>query len=232
MDTAGPDTTTDTGTQRLIGATLAVGLVAAGIAFVLFAWLGSEVLRGATEELDIRVRMALHSLASPNLTRVMVEASVLGGPSRLAPIGFGVAAYFLVRGWSRGALLVIITLAGASILDWSLKQFFGRLRPEAFFDYYPAPASFSFPSGHALFATCFFGGLAVLFSARVRSAPIRAAVWLGAVAAIVLIGVSRIYLGVHYPSDVLGGFAAGITWTTAVAFGDRLASHHRARRAR
>ncbi len=230
MDTAGPDSATDKGTQRLIGATLAAGLVAAAVAFILFAWLGREVLHGATEELDLRLRMALHSVASPDLTRIMVGASVLGGPSRLAPVGFGVAAYFLVRGWSRGALLVIVTLAGAATLDQLLKQLYGRIRPEAFFDYYPTPASFSFPSGHALFATCFFGGLAVLFSARVRSAPLRAAVWLGAVAAIVLIGVSRIYLGVHYPSDVLAGFAAGITWTAAVALGDRLAAHRRARR--
>lgn len=232
MNAAVPESAPDVGAQRLIGATLAAGLIAAAVAFLLFAWLGSEVLRGAAEPLDLRLRMGLHSLASPDLTRIMVGASVLGAPARLVPLGVVIAACFAVRGWSRGALLVIVTLAGAGLLDQLLKQLYGRVRPEAFFDYYPSPASFSFPSGHTLFATCFFGGLAVLISARVRSAPLRAAVWLGAVVAIVLIGVSRIYLGVHYPSDVLGGFAAGITWTGAVALGDRVASHRRDRRRR
>jgi undecaprenyl-diphosphatase len=232
MDRAAPDAVADVRTQRLIGATLAAGLVAAAVALILFTWLGGEVLRGATEPLDLRLRATLHALASPHLTRIMVGASVLGAPVRLAWIGIIVAAYFLVRGWSRGALLVVVTLAGAGLLDVLLKQVYGRIRPEAFFDYYPSPTSFSFPSGHTLFATCFFGGLAVLFSARVRSVSLRAAVWLGAIAAIVLIGTSRIYLGVHYPSDVLGGFAAGITWTAAVALGDRLAEHRRSRRAR
>jgi membrane-associated phospholipid phosphatase len=231
MDAAAPDSAADLGTQRLIGATLAAGLVAAGVALLLFTWLGREVLQGATEPLDIRLREALHSFASPHLTRIMVGASVLGAPSRLAPLGLVVAGLFLVRGWSRGALLVVVTLAGASLLDLLLKQLYGRIRPEAFFDYYPSPASFSFPSGHTLFATCFFGGLAVLLAARVRSSVLRVVVWAGALATIALIGISRIYLGVHYPSDVVGGFAAGITWTTAVALGDRMASHRRAHRA-
>jgi membrane-associated phospholipid phosphatase len=232
MDPAASESTPEVTTQRLIGATLAVGLVAAAIALVLFTWLGGEVLRGATEAVDLRLRGALHSVASPHLTRIMVDASVLGAPVRLASLAVVVAGYFLVRGWSRGALLVVVTMAGAGLLDALLKQVYGRLRPEAFFDYYPTPSSFSFPSGHTLFATCFFGGLAVLFSARARSLPLRMAVWTGCIAAIVLIGTSRIYLGVHYPSDVLAGFAAGITWTAAVALGDRVASHRRARRAR
>jgi undecaprenyl-diphosphatase len=54
-------------------------------------------------------------------------------------------------------------------------------------------------------------------------------VWLVAIALILLVGISRIYLGVHYPTDVIGGFAAGIIWVTAVAFGDRLAEHRRLR---
>ena len=57
---------------------------------------------------------------------------------------------------------MVVTFAGAALLDVGLKKLFARTRPEAFFDYYPLPHSYSFPSGHALFATCFFGGIAVL----------------------------------------------------------------------
>lgn len=231
MEPAVADSTADVGTQRLIGATLAVGLVAAALALVLFTWLGGEVLEGETQSLDLRFRTALHAVATPALTRIMIGASVLGAPSRLAWVGLLVAVFFLARGWSRGSLLIVVTLAGAGLLDVLLKLAYARLRPEAFYPSYPAPASFSFPSGHTLFATCFFGGLAVLLSHRIRNDLIRTLVWFGAIAAIALIGASRIYLGVHYPSDVLGGFAAGITWTVAVAFGDRVASHRRARRA-
>ena len=85
------------------------------------------------------------------------------------------------------------------------------------------PDSFSFPSGHALFATCFFGGLAVLLSHRLRSRLLQVLIWIVALLLIVLIGASRVYLGVHYPTDVLGGFAVGIVWVVSVALGDRLA---------
>jgi undecaprenyl-diphosphatase len=168
-------------------------------------------------------------MESARLTGLMWGASVYAAPSRLIPLGLAAAAVFLVRGWRRGALLVLVTLAGGGVLDLGLKVLFARARPETFFDYYPAPTSFSFPSGHALTATCFFGGIAVLVSHRMESRMGQILVWLVAIALILLVGISRIYLGVHYPTDVIGGFAVGIIWVTAVAFGDRLAEHRRLR---
>jgi undecaprenyl-diphosphatase len=212
--------------RRLLSAALAVGLVSAALALGLFAWLGREILTGITPALDDRLRAAIHALASPGLTRLMIAASRFGGPAWLAPIGTALALTFLIRGWHRGALLVVVTMAGAGLLDTLLKQTFSRVRPAAFFDY-PLPVSHSFPSGHAFFAASFFGGLAVLVSGRVRSKALRAAVWVAAVGLILLIGLSRVYLGVHYPSDVLAGYAAATVWVTAVALGDRLASHRR-----
>jgi undecaprenyl-diphosphatase len=114
-------------------------------------------------------------------------------------------------------------------LDVGLKELFARARPQAFFDDYRIPKSFSFPSGHALFAVCFFGGLAVLLSHRLRGRLARILVWAIALVLIFLIGVSRVYLGVHYPTDVLGGFAVGTVWVASVALGDRLAKRWRLR---
>jgi undecaprenyl-diphosphatase len=75
-----------------------------------------------------------------------------------------------------------------------------------------------------------FGGLAALLSARLENHLLRTVVWSAAILLAGLIGISRIYLGVHYPSDVLAGFAVGVIWVTAVTFGDRLVRHRRRHR--
>jgi membrane-associated phospholipid phosphatase len=215
------------GTAPLIGATLAVGLVASALALTLFVWLGVQIRSGDPTAFDIAGRTGLRGLESPTLSSIMWGASVYGAPVRLSPLGLLAAGVFLYRGWRRGALLVVVTLAGAWAVDTGLKLLYGRARPEAFFDYYPAPESYSFPSGHALFSVCFFGGLAVLLTHRLNGRLVQTAVWLVALVLILLIGASRVYLGVHYPTDVVGGYAMGMTWVTAVAFGDRLAEHRR-----
>ena len=212
-----------------MSAALLVGLLAAAAAVMLLAWLGEEVLEGDALGLDEQARSLVHTIASPGLTRLMLFASSYGGPSALVPAGLLAALAFLVHGWRRGALLVVITLAGAGLLNWLLKLSFGRVRPEPFFDY-PLPGSPSFPSGHALFAASVFGGLAALLAPRLEHRALRIAVWTLAVLLVLLVGLSRVYLGVHYPSDVLAGYAVAIIWITFVALGDRLARHRRRRR--
>ena len=212
---------------RLIGLELGVGLVLAILAGILFAWLGEEVAEGETQALDESLRTLINQRATPGLTSLMVFATVWGAPRRLAILAVLAVVAFLARRWTRGAVLVVVTLLGASLLDGGLKLLWGRQRPAAFFEHYPSPESFSFPSGHALFATAFFGGLAALLYRRLPRTWLRVAVATAAVLVTLLIGFSRIYLGVHYPSDVLGGFAAGIVWVGAVALGDRIAAHRR-----
>jgi undecaprenyl-diphosphatase len=227
MEASRPAESSAAASQRLLSGTILVGLVAAGLALWLFAWLGHEILTDTPAPiLDDRLRLAIHSLASPGLTRVMIAASRYGGPGWLAPLGGLVAIALFVRGWRRGALLLVVTMAGAGLLDTLLKLAFARTRPTAFFNY-PLPLSHSFPSGHAFFAGSFFGGLALLLSPRVHSKVVRWLVWVLAVFFILLIGVSRVYLGVHYPSDVLAGYAAATVWVTAVAFGDRWVRYRR-----
>jgi membrane-associated phospholipid phosphatase len=214
----------------LVGLELGLGLLLALLAGAFFGWLGEEVLEGGTQIMDDQLRELVNRRATPTLTEIMLFASIWGSPRRLGIVAAVVTLIFLTRGWQRGALLVVITLLGAGLLDGGLKLLFSRERPIAFFEDYPSPSSFSFPSGHALFATAFFGGLAALLRARLRQPGLRVAVWLGAIGCILLIGFSRIYLGVHYPTDVAGGFAAGTVWVAAVALGDRLAAHRRRRR--
>jgi undecaprenyl-diphosphatase len=217
------------GTGPLVGAALGIGLLAAAVALALFVWLGYQIRSGEPTGFDLTTRAWVRSLETPRLSAVMWGASVYGAPIRLLPLSLAAAVVFMLRGWRRGAVLVLVTLAGAAVLDLGLKQLFARARPEAFFDYYLVPKSFSFPSGHALFAVCFFGGLAVLLSHRLRGGLARILVWAVALILIFLIGVSRVYLGVHYPTDVIGGFAVGTVWVASVALGDRLAERWRLR---
>ena len=216
--------------QRLMSAALIIGLLAAAAALALFSWLGEEVLEGEVFSFDVLIREMIPSLASPRLTGVMLAASLYGGPRVLVPIGLGVALVFLFKGWTRGALLVVVTLAGAGLLNWLLKLSFARERPEALFEY-PLPGSPSFPSGHSLYAASIFGGLAALLAPRLRHRALRIAVWSGGTILILLIGFSRVYLGVHYPSDVVAGYSVGVIWVAAVALGDRVARHRRRRMA-
>jgi undecaprenyl-diphosphatase len=207
---------------------LLIGLLVAAVALVLFSWLGRKIILGVTLPLDGALRDQVHSLASPELTEVMIAASRYGGPGWLVPLGVALAIAFLIRGWHRGALLVVVTISGTALLDTVLKLSFGRTRPEAFFNY-PLPLSHSFPSGHAFFSASLLGGFAVLISGRIRSRVLQALLWVITIGLILLIGFSRVYLGVHYPSDVFAGYAVAVIWVTAVALGDRLASHSRRR---
>lgn len=213
-----------------MSAALIAGLLAAGAALVLVTWLGREVMEGDVLGMDEGIRALLHNLVSPTTTTIMMAASLYGGPVVLVPLALAAALAFQLRGWSRGALLVAITVAGAGLLNWLLKLSFGRVRPVAFFDY-PLPGSPSFPSGHSIFAASIFGGLAALLAPRLRHPALRIAVWCLAIFLTLLVGFSRVYLGVHYPSDVLAGYSIAVIWVTAVAFGDRLARHRRVRSA-
>jgi undecaprenyl-diphosphatase len=224
-----PDTPPTGAPAALAGLAALLGLGLVVLSLVFFGWLADEMLEGETLAMDLRIRAAVHALASPGLTRGLVLLSTLGGPAVLVPLGVALAALFAWRRWWRGAALLGVSMLGAGVLDATLKLAFHRPRPAPYFDY-PAPASYSFPSGHALFAFCFFATGAALLAPRLVHPALRWLVWLGAAAIVLLIGLSRIYLGVHYPSDVLAGYAAGLLWSSIIMLGDRVA-HATARRA-
>jgi undecaprenyl-diphosphatase len=108
-------------------------------------------------------------------------------------------------------------MIGASMLNITLKLAFKRARPEPFFDL-AAPASYSFPSGHSLASCCFFAGLAAVLAGRVKRRRARILIWIAATIMFLLIGLSRIYLGVHYTTDVIAGFSAALIWIVVVRF--------------
>jgi undecaprenyl-diphosphatase len=127
---------------------------------------------------------------------------------------------FLLLHRSRAAALLAITMVGAAALVTVLKLAFHRARPVPF--YGASPQSFSFPSGHALGSFCFYGALATVLSDRLSKGRARAGLWLAAAFLIAMIGLSRVYLGVHYPTDVIAGYGAALVWVAAVRIADRL----------
>jgi undecaprenyl-diphosphatase len=203
----------------LITAVVVSSLAAAVVALALFTWLAEEMLEGATARFDMTIRNWVHGMASPGLTAIMKAITLLGSQGLIA--GFLVAgAVFWLLGWKRAVGWLAVSVIGSGLLVVVLKFGFQRPRPVPF--YGPPLQSFSFPSGHSLSSFCFYGVLAGLITARVRSLWLRILVWIAAAVLVLAIGISRIYLGVHYPSDVVAGYLAALVWVSALVLADRI----------
>lgn len=137
------------------------------------------------------------------VTSVMRMASSVGGTGgRLVLMAIAII-WLLVDRRGRDALWLVATVVGGTLLNLALKQLFAEPRPDLL-PHLDIVHSYSFPSGHAAGNLIFFGALAMLARSR--------AGWVVATLCIVVIGVSRIWLGVHWPSDVVAGWIEGVGW--------------------
>ena len=201
-------------------------LAAAVLALLLFSWIADEVFEGDASRFDGFVRGGVHQYASPPLTRAMMAISHLGSEGLAAVVVIGFAVFLYIR-WRWAALWLLLATAGGLVLELTLKNAYHRARPTPFFG--AVPHTYSFPSGHALMSFCVYGVLAGLLSHRMRSRAMRVTVWVLAAVLVAAIGLSRIYLGVHYPSDVLAGYLAGAVWIGALIAADRVRKRRRLR---
>jgi membrane-associated phospholipid phosphatase len=197
---------------------LYAGFAAAVAALLLFAWLANQVLKGATLRFDTAVRDTIHSWASPPLTAAMRGITELGSPDFLILISLVLIWRLVWLGRKHAAIILAVGSIGAELLNELLKLLFHRVRPVAFFGYIE-PLGYSFPSGHSISSCCFYGVAVAILTARIQSRAWKILVWAGAALLAGLIGLSRIYLGVHYPSDVIAGYAAAIVWVAALRVG-------------
>ncbi|MCA1578325.1 MAG: phosphatase PAP2 family protein [Acidobacteria bacterium] len=202
---------------EILSAWLTLGLLAAIATLIFLGWLADEVLEGSTRQFDDATRAAVHTFASPPMTLFMRAISFLGSTEFLTVASIIAIALLALRRWGREAKLFALTIIGASILNITLKLAFQRPRPVPFFNL-TAPESFSFPSGHSLASCCFFAGLAAILSGRIKHKRPRMILWTIAIIMFLLIGLSRIYLGVHYTTDVIAGFAAASIWILVVRY--------------
>jgi undecaprenyl-diphosphatase len=204
-----------------------ISLAVAVLSLFLFAWLAEEMRDNDVARFDSTVRAWVHGFASPWLTQIMTIISLFGYNILVVGVVSSLVVFLRMR-WRRAAAFMAVTMIGAGILDASLKQAFHRVRPPVFFGI--APTNYSFPSGHALASFCFYSVLAGLIAHRVKSMRLRVGVGVLAGLLIAAIGFSRIYLGVHYPSDVIAGYLAAAMWVSAVLSLDSYRVRRRARR--
>ncbi|MGI8632676.1 MAG: phosphatase PAP2 family protein [Solirubrobacterales bacterium] len=191
---------------------LAVVLVAVPFAYLLFEVLG----QGPFTRWDVRMAEAIHEwvLERQGFVSILDRVSLLGKPLWLAFIVTLAGIYVFVRGRRRLALYLVVAVAGGGLVDSAVKIAVNRPRPELT---EPLAHAFgkSFPSGHAMSSMVTYGVL-LLVLLPVVSRAWRAFAWSAAGLLVVLIGASRLMLGVHFVSDVLGGWILGIAWLSAV----------------
>jgi undecaprenyl-diphosphatase len=178
-------------------------------AFVVwgFAEITEEVIEGESRAFDRAVLLWIGANVPAWMDGPMRAATTLGYYMVVVPLLAASSLAFYLRGWRLSAVMLVISTAGSVFLTTVLKVVFRRARPEVIDSGYTA-GFYSFPSGHATVAVGFYGALALILAYHLRG-PARWAV-------VLLIGFSRLYLGVHYPTDVLAGFLAAPLWLVSV----------------
>lgn len=194
-----------------LGVFLVVGIVLVLAGTIAFAYLAEVVREGATQPFDVAALQWIHGHQNPTLTHVMRELTYLG-TGVVVMVIVGVSALFL---WhtehKHSARLLLASTIGGILLNNALKLVFQRERPSVF-EWGATTASSSFPSGHAMSATVVYGTVAYLAARLQKHHWSRVLTLTAAVLMIIGICFTRLYLGVHYPTDVLGGIIVGLAW--------------------
>lgn len=203
---------------------VATGAVAAGLVglvaiLVIFGSIAERIRDQEAFALDAWATPFLHGIRSPLLDAFMTTLTTIGSSLIVVPLFVGVAIALYVRRRYGALLFLAIALGGALLIDFLMKLVFQRPRPKL--DYAAVLPDYSFPSGHSMNGIVFYIGLALvawsIFGRRVGipASALAALLALG-------IGISRIYLGYHYLTDVVGGFLAGIAWLLIVGAAFRI----------
>jgi undecaprenyl-diphosphatase len=203
-----------------LGLHLTIGLVVSVAALWLFGGVTEDVIHhDPLTKLDLDIVLWFRAHSTPALDRIAVDVSLLGSPVTMAVLGVIVAIvlaarrrWILLGGWSG-------VFAGGGILDWGLKRLIQRPRPSGASAFLNGE-SFSFPSGHAMGSLFGYGMLAYLL-ARFWAKAWRQRLTIIIVTLVLVLGIglSRLYLGVHYFSDVVAGYAAGLVWLASCISG-------------
>jgi membrane-associated phospholipid phosphatase len=195
-----------------MGLHLTVGM----LAIVLSCWCFDEIAEaiageGTLAAVDAHAVAFAQSYASPALTHAARIISWLGSVAFLTIASLVAAAVFVWKRWFDALLGLALTMGGGGLLNTILKHFFQRERPT-----FETPlvhlTTFAFPSGHTMGATLFYMFIAAIVAYAMKSRRIRVLAFTCALLLVALIGATRIYLGAHFVTDVLGAVVAGIAW--------------------
>lgn len=188
------------------------GFAIAGLAVWGFWEIAENVFSQETQALDTAVSQAVYGIHTPWLTKIAIAATTLGEPALLFALSMIMSAVLLLRRQWIDAIALAVAAAGGTGLNFWLKHLFARDRP-ALWERIVEVDFYSFPSGHAMISLIVYGFLGYWFA---RHYPSR---WKSIASfttiLIFAIGFSRLYLGVHWLTDIVAGYAAGLVWLIA-----------------
>jgi hypothetical protein len=187
------------------------GVVLATVAFWFFKKQADYVVEGRADRYDDAIMEAVHTIDNPAITQVMHAVTQLGSHAGISAAAGVAAVAMLIKGRKQDAWTVVISTGGAMVINTALKNIFQRQRPIERARRIKLPNSHSFPSGHSLLSAATYPIVTHHFVQHASVATQALAHTLSGLV-ILSVGFSRVYFGVHFPSDVLGGFAAGFGW--------------------
>lgn len=191
--------------REVVSVRVAILAAVAVIAAVGFAWIAHEVLEGEHHALEQSILLGLRRMDSPAADVVMRGASFVGAGLGMIIAIVLTATWAIRRGHTRMAVVLVFHALAVQLASTLLKLGYGRDRP-TLFEEITLPSTYSFPSGHSMLSFAVYGAIAAI---AVRLAPrLRWIVIPAAVVLVLVVGLSRMYLGVHWPLDVVGGYAA------------------------
>ncbi|MEB3309252.1 MAG: phosphatase PAP2 family protein [Snowella sp.] len=188
-----------------------LGLISCFLAFIFLFWLVKGVLKRETFNFDQSFLLTIYPYENSGLDQFMLFITRFGNPEVMIPIAILSLGLLWWKNNQLEAKIFVIGCLGATILNLGLKLMFERSRP-ALWKQLITETSFSFPSGHALGSLFFYGFLAYLLAQKYPQ--LRLTIYSLTTLFITTIGLSRLYLGVHWPSDVLAGYGISIIWLT------------------
>lgn len=215
------------GLYAALGAYLAIGLGLCTAGLLLFGLLATLVMRGTTQRADEAALLWLYGRSSPRLDAWALQVTALGS-SAVVVMMVVIASAFLWVGRHRWSVVLLwVAMLGGAVLNYTLKEAFARPRPMLWERVYAGHPSF--PSGHAMSAVVIYGTLAYLVARLEPSRAMRRLTFGVAALVITLIGLSRVYLGVHYPTDIVAGYLAALAWATFCALGTEVVRYFNGR---
>jgi undecaprenyl-diphosphatase len=195
---------------------LSLWLGGAALAFLVFFRITRELIEGDVDAMDGAILRAVAKERTPWLSIAAVDVSALGSITLVVLFSAFTLVVLLVLRDRLGALQLLVASAGAGILTLVTKNTIERIRPEEVSQLIVV-SGFSYPSGHSLSTAALYLTIAIIAARYVQDSGARAAIFLAVSAVLVVVGASRVYLGVHYATDVASGISLGAAWALLLA---------------
>jgi undecaprenyl-diphosphatase len=204
--------------KKEINVLISLLLIIAGV--WIFIEIGDQVSEGTTRQFDEWILTGLRNAENYEVPRgpewvkvVMLDVTALGGGTTLTLVTLAVTGFLLFHKQYGPLIFLLTATIGGVLLETALKEFFGRERPTVVL-HLISVGSLSFPSGHSMMSAVVYLTQGVLLARIQKKRIIRFYILIIALLLSFLIGISRVYLGVHYPTDVLAGWSVGLAWAS------------------